>query len=87
MKLLLLDPTYRTWLNSRLALSLDGDLNEKLIGLTYEESVFFVELSNPPFTSFEGWESDILTRFMEMHERHERVLAFRAAARSFMPSD
>lgn len=84
MKLLSLDSTYRTWLEARLALSFDEDLNEKFIGLTHDESVFFAEMSSPPFMLFDDWPLEVLTRFLAMHERHELILEYRAVAARFM---
>jgi hypothetical protein len=86
MKLLPLEPTYRMWLNSRVALSLDGELNERFAGLTYSESVLYAEMSNPPFTSFEQWDAETLTHFLHLHERHELSLAFRVALQNHMGS-
>jgi hypothetical protein len=83
MKLLLLDSSYRSWRNSKSALVLDGNLDEKLIGLTHDESVFFAEVSNSPLAPFELWDEEVLKWFLRLHERHELTLAFRRAAHSF----
>jgi hypothetical protein len=75
MKFMDLDATYRKWLISNAALDFDKDLNEKFVGLTYEESIFFAEISRtalPP----KGQNADELERFIELHERHECAIAF-----------
>jgi hypothetical protein len=83
MKLLLLDSSYRRWLNLKSALALNGNLDEKFIGLTHDESIFFAEVSNSPLAPFELWDEEVLKRFLRLHERHELTLAFRRAAHSF----
>jgi hypothetical protein len=84
MKLIPLEWFYRSWLVSRHALTLDQDHNERFVGLTHCESLLYAKMSNPPFISFDRWEVDELKRFLELHERHEVTLMFRAAARNFM---
>jgi hypothetical protein len=41
MKLLPIDESYRNWLYHKKALRIGAMINENLIGLTYEESIFF----------------------------------------------
>jgi hypothetical protein len=84
MKILMLDPLYRSWLNSKCALTLDEDHNERFVGLTHSESVFYAKMSNLPCPSLDLWEVDVLTLFLDLHERHQLTLAFQIAARSFM---
>jgi hypothetical protein len=78
-----LDSTYRHWLNSKDALGLDSKLNEKFVGLTHEESVFFAEISSDPLAPFDLWDPDELARFLRLYERHEITLAFQRAAHCF----
>jgi hypothetical protein len=84
MKLLKLDSIYRSWLNSRSALALDSELNEKFIGLTHIESISYAEMTSEPLRAFDLWDVDELARFLELHERHELLLAFRTAAGQFI---
>jgi hypothetical protein len=83
MKLLLLDATHRRWLNSKSALALDGNLNEKFIGLTHNESVFFAEVSSAPLAPLGLWDVEALKRFLRLHERHELTLAYQRVAHNF----
>jgi hypothetical protein len=73
MKFLTLEPTYRRWLNSKNALAFDSDLNEKLIGLTHSESIFFVQMVNT-YDPGRLQTIDELERFMDLHDRHEFAL-------------
>jgi hypothetical protein len=84
MKILMLDLLYRSWLNSKFALMLDEDHNEKFVGLTHSESIFYAKMSNLPCPSFDQWDVDVLTLFLDLHEKHQLTLAFQIAARSFM---
>ena len=76
MKLMDLKSAHRRWLNLNAALDFDKDLNEKLVGLTHNESIFFVEMIKDTFGNLELRNVDELERFIELHERHERTLAF-----------
>jgi hypothetical protein len=75
MKLLPLESTYRGWLNSRAALAFDSDLNEKFIGLTHSESLFFAEMSRGPLLPLESRDVEDLERFIWLYNRHEFTLA------------
>jgi hypothetical protein len=83
MKLLLLETTYRRWLSSKDALALDSNLNEKFIGLTHDESVFFAKMSSVPLAPFELWDLDELERFLGLYKRHELTRAFQRLARGY----
>lgn len=76
MQLLILDSTYRQWLNSRAALSFDQDLNEKFLGLTHSESIFFAKISKIAPIPLESLTVDELEHFINLYERHERMLTF-----------
>jgi hypothetical protein len=76
MQLLTLEATYRCWLNSRTALSFDRDLNEKFLGLTHSESVFFAKISKIVFVPLGSLTLDELEHFINLYERHERILNF-----------
>ena len=80
MKVLHLDSVYRQWLNLNEALSFDGDLNEKFIGLTHNESIFFAEILKTALQPLDLRTVDELKRFMELQERHERTLALQRKA-------
>jgi hypothetical protein len=84
MKILMLDPLYRSWLNSKCALTLDEDHNERFVGLTHSESIFYAKMSNLPCPMLDLWDVDVLTLFLDLHEKHQLTLAFQIAARSFM---
>lgn len=84
MKLLPLEPSYRGWLTARSALGLDSDLNEKFVGLTHLESLFYADITNGLLTSLDVLDETVLTRFLELHERHELIVAFQTAAARFM---
>ncbi len=83
MKILNLSFIQRRCLNWKNALNFDTDLNEKLMGLTHEESDFFVEMSEAAFGSLELRHADELKRFLELYERHERALDFQRKAHRF----
>jgi hypothetical protein len=85
MKILQLDPTYRTWLNARSALALDGDLNEKFTGLTHIDSIFYAEMTNEPLRDFDTWDVETLSRFLALYERHQLAVAFQGAVSQFIP--
>ena len=76
-----LDSSYRCWLISRAAIDFDRHLNEKLVGLTHDESIFFVEISKVALSPLKTWSVDELKRFIELYDRHERILAFQRKAR------
>lgn len=78
MQLLSLDLTYRRWLYSRFALGFDCNLDEIFVGLTRSESVFFAEITGRSAIAYEAIGADGITRFLEMHERHEIVLSFKS---------
>ena len=80
MKVLHLDSVYRQWLNLNEALSFDGDLNEKFIGLTHNESIFFAEILKTALQPLDLRTVDELKRFIELQERHERTLALQRKA-------
>lgn len=82
MKILDLDSNYRQWLNLNAALGFDGDLNEKFIGLTHNESIFFAEILKTALQPLVLRTVAELKRFIELHERHERTLAFQRKALS-----
>lgn len=84
MKILQLDLTYRSWLNARFALALDGDLNEKFTGLTHIDSIFYAKMTNEPLRNFDAWEVETLSRFLALYERHELALAFQDALSQFI---
>jgi hypothetical protein len=83
MKLILLESSYRSWLNSRNALVLDANLDERFVGLTHAESVVYAGMSNPPYISFDHWNVPAITQFLDLYERHEQAIAFRFAASNF----
>jgi hypothetical protein len=72
MQLLILDETYRRWLYSKAALGFDRDLNEKFIGLTHNESIFFAQMLKVPLPPLGSLTVDELQRFVNLHERHQR---------------
>lgn len=76
MKLLPIDATYRAWLTKRYAIGFNADLQERLAGLTYEESVFYIK----KFAVFAvAWFaiSDVdIGRFLDLHERHAASFEF-----------
>jgi hypothetical protein len=74
MELLPLDSTYRGWLISKAALAFDSELNEKFIGLTHDESVFFAEMCKSPMVPLELRDTDKLEHFLQLHLRHELML-------------
>jgi hypothetical protein len=80
MKVLHLDSVYRQWLNLNEALSFDGDLNEKFIGLTHNESIFFAEMLKTALQPLDLRTVDELKRFIELQERHECTLALQRKA-------
>jgi hypothetical protein len=73
MQLLILEATYRRWLYSRAALGFDRDLNEKFIGLTHNESIFFAQMSKVPLPTLGSLTVDELECFVSLHERHQRA--------------
>lgn len=83
MKLLPIDVTYRAWLNKRYAIGFGADLQERLAGLTYEESLFYIK----KFAVFAiAWfavsDADI-GRFLDLHERHAASLEFEGSQLRF----
>jgi hypothetical protein len=82
LKVIDLDSTYREWLNFNYALGFDEDLNEKFIGLTHDESIFFAEILQTALQPLDSRTLDELKRFIELQERHARTLAFQRKARS-----
>jgi hypothetical protein len=82
VKLIDLDSTYREWLNFNSALVFDGDLNERFIGLTHTESIFFAEMSTAALQPVDIRTVAELKRFIELHELHEHSLAFQRKTRS-----
>jgi hypothetical protein len=84
MKLLSLDSTYRLWLNKKSALAFDSNLNEKFIGLTHDESVFFAYVSAVALQPDTSWETKELETFLKLHARHELSLNFKSALEKFM---
>ena len=82
MKVIDLDSAYREWLNLNSALGFDGELNERFIGLTHNESIFFAEMSKTALQPLDLRTVAELKRFIELHERHERTLAFQHKASS-----
>jgi hypothetical protein len=75
MKILPMDPTYRHWLISKAALAFDSQLNEHLIGLTHNESAFFVEMSKDPLAPLASRDVNELERYLSLYERHSLALA------------
>lgn len=75
MKLLLLEPTHRRWLNSKSALEIDANLDEMFVGLTHAESVVYAVRTTPPFTPFDQWNVHELLQILGLHSKHELALA------------
>jgi hypothetical protein len=73
MQLLILEATYRRWLYSKAALGFDRDLNEKFIGLTHNESIFFAQMSKVPLLPLGSLTLDELERFVNLDERHQHA--------------
>lgn len=74
MKLLTNDFFYRKWLMERNALEFEGELIEKLVGLTYVESVFYVEKTRDVNFNFNVSDTKDVERFLLLHERHEKAI-------------
>jgi hypothetical protein len=84
MKLLSLDPTYRIWLNKKSALTFDGNLNERFLGLTHDESIFFAYISSVALQPGMSLEPKEVENFLKLHERHELTLNCKSALDKFM---
>lgn len=83
MKLLPIDATYRAWLTARYDIGFSADLQERLAGLTYEESLFYIK----KFAVFAvAWftvsDADI-RRFLDLHERHAASFEFEGSQLRF----
>lgn len=81
---LLLESSYRNWLDSRNALTIDDNFDERFAGLTHTESVRYASLLEMQYISFEHWTLSAITDFIEMYERHEQSVAYRATLHSLM---
>lgn len=76
MKLLLLDDTYREWLCRRRAIGLDSNLNEKLAGLSHEESIVYLAISEHAGLRLRDCTDEELERFICLYERHNSSTEF-----------
>jgi hypothetical protein len=75
MKLMDLEPSYRLWLIGRGALNFDRYLNEKFVGLTHDESTFFLRMVKAALDPLYVRSEEEFDRFIELHEYHELELA------------
>ena len=58
----------------RNALEFEGELIEKLVGLTYLESVFYVEKTRDVTFNLNVSDTEDVKRFLLLHERHEKAI-------------
>jgi hypothetical protein len=75
MKILQLEDSHRAWLNSKGALEIDANLDEKFVGLTHAESVIYATRTTPPIQPLDLWSADELIETLDLHARHELTLA------------
>jgi hypothetical protein len=75
MRILQLEESHRAWLNSKGALEVDGNLDEKFVGLTHVESVVYAARTTPPIRPLDLWSADELIEILDLHARHELILA------------
>jgi hypothetical protein len=75
MKLMDLEASYRLWLIERNALNFDLYLNEKFVGLTHDESTFFLRMVKAALDPLYVRSEEEFDRFIELHEYHELELA------------
>lgn len=76
MKLLIIEDTYRQWLSDRRAIGFDSDLNEKLAGLTHEESVTYIARTNNAGQCLSQYTDAELEHFVRLHELHNASTEF-----------
>lgn len=74
MRLLNLEENYRRWLFNKNALGFDSSLNEKLIGLSHEESLVFTHMASITDFPMNIWEKGSLSYFLYLEEKHRSAL-------------
>jgi hypothetical protein len=74
MKILNLYDTYRTYLENKMALDVDANGDEVLVGLNRSESIEYVDVTNGSLSDplFTGHDNPL--RFIELYERHQAAL-------------
>jgi hypothetical protein len=75
MKLMDLEASYRFWLIRRGALDFDLYLNEKFVGLTHDESTFFLRMVKAALDPLYVRSEEEFDHFIKLHEYHELELA------------
>jgi hypothetical protein len=71
MTIMALEPSYRLWLIGRGAPNFDRYLNEKFVGLTHDESTFFLRMVKAALDPLYVQSEEEFDRFIELHEYHE----------------
>jgi len=74
MKYLPLEASHRDYLNVKGAIVLDNDGNESLAGLSWSESVLYLELLAGMLSKDLPRDISVLACFLSMHERHTTAL-------------
>lgn len=76
MKLLPIDAAYRRWLTSTNAIGFNADLQERLAGLTYDESLFYIKKFAVFAVAWFAVSDADIGRFLDLHERHASSFEF-----------